>query len=195
MRGKKIPSDYFSSFHWHLSERHNEYFNVEFSRVENCDTQWKINTKCQLCAFFKCFSINDITARRSYKHKLGFVNREFPDTPINNCKQVQAEIQWLTSLRWSKSALLPIKYADGPFCSDFKLPKARVAYLKLSRSVILYTIKHESAHWICSIGNSLSVSADTSTISTSSSPLSNEIVWRYNKSVFDRYSPMYLRVK
>lgn len=40
----------------------------------------------------------------------------------------------LTSLKWSKSALFPIKYADGPFCNDLKLANKCVAYLKLNEN-------------------------------------------------------------
>lgn len=101
----------------------------------------------------------------------------------------------LTSLKWSKSALFAIRNADGLFCNIFILANERVAYLKLSRSVMLYTIKHESAHCICSIGKSLLSSVHTSTISTSNKPLSNDTVCRYNKSVCDRYSPINRLVK
>lgn len=52
-----------------------------------------------------------------------------------------------------------------------------------------------SAHWICSVGNSFSFSVDISTISTSINPCSNGMVWRYSKSVFERYSPINRRVR
>lgn len=76
------------------------------------------------------------------------------------------------------------------FCIDLIFANDLVAYLKLSRSIILYTIRHASAHCICSTGKSLSLSCEISTISTSIRPLSSDIVWRYNRSVFDRYSPI-----